>query len=105
MVSDDDCERCILDGDLAVIREGRTDFYEIQKRVMTENPLKIRLAAERHAKLCLENRFFRDCIKRSYYVIFYAIKSVLALERTDFKRHKDVGAYFNKTYVASEEDA
>lgn len=38
---------CILDGELAVIKDGRTDFYEIQKRVMTENPMKIRLAAER----------------------------------------------------------
>lgn len=53
-----------------------------------------------NAKLCLENRFFRDCINRSYYVVFYAIKSVLALEGTDFKRHKDAIAYFNKTYVA-----
>lgn len=41
-------KRCILDGELAVIRDGRTDFYEIQKRVMTENSMKIRLAAERH---------------------------------------------------------
>lgn len=55
-----------------------------------------------NAKLCLENRFFRDCINRSYYVVFYAIKSVLALEGTDFKRHKDAVAYFNKTYVASD---
>lgn len=38
---------CILDGELAVIKDGRTNFNEIQKRVMTENPMKIRLAAER----------------------------------------------------------
>ena len=33
---------------------------------------------------------------RAYYAIFYAIKAVLALENKDFKRHKDVIAYFNK---------
>lgn len=38
---------CILDGELAVTKDGKTNFNEIQKRVMTENPMKIRLAAER----------------------------------------------------------
>lgn len=36
---------------------------------------------------------------RAYYAIFYAIRAVLALEQKDFKRHKDVIAYFNKEYV------
>ncbi len=45
----------------------------------------------------------KDAINRSYYVAFYAIKAVLALDEVDFKRHKDVIAYFNKTYVATEE--
>lgn len=53
-----------------------------------------------NAKMCLDSHFYRDCINRSYYVAFYAIKSVLALESIDFKRHKDAIAYFNKTYVA-----
>lgn len=55
-----------------------------------------------NAKMCLDNHFYRDCINRSYYVTFYAVKSVLALENIDFKRHKDVIAYFNKTYVATD---
>lgn len=33
---------------------------------------------------------------------FTAIKAVLALGTIDFKRHKDVVAYFNKEYVATE---
>ncbi len=53
-----------------------------------------------NAELCLVNGFYRDCINRSYYAAFYAIKAVLAIEGVDFKRHKDVVAYFNKTYVA-----
>jgi len=54
------------------------------------------------AKMCLDNHFYRDCINRSYYVAFYAIKAVLAIESIDFKRHKDAIAYFNKTYVATD---
>lgn len=53
------------------------------------------------AKMCLDGRLFKDCINRSYYVAFYAAKAVLAIEGTDFKRHKDVIAYFNKNYVAT----
>lgn len=54
------------------------------------------------AKICLENGINKDSINRSYYSVFYAIKAVLALGTVDFKRHKDVIAYFNKEYVASE---
>ncbi len=53
------------------------------------------------ARMCLENNLYKDCINRSYYVVFYAVKAVLAIEGIDFKRHKDAIAYFNKTYVAS----
>ncbi len=53
------------------------------------------------AKLCLENHFFKDAVNRSYYAAFYGIKAVLALENVDFKRHKDVVAYFNQHFVAS----
>ena len=53
------------------------------------------------AKMCLEYHLYKDCINRSYYVAFYAVKAVLAIEGVDFKRHKDAVAYFNKMYVAS----
>ena len=39
---------------------------------------------------------------RAYYSIFYSIRAVLAMERIDFKKHKDVLAYFNKNYVKTE---
>ncbi len=53
------------------------------------------------AKECLENKHYKDSINRSYYASFYAARAVLALEHIDFKRHKDVIAYFNKNYVAT----
>ena len=39
---------------------------------------------------------------RAYYSIFYSIRAVLAMERVDFKKHKDVLAYFNQHYVKTE---
>lgn len=51
------------------------------------------------AKLCMEHKRYKDAINRCYYAAFYAVKAVLALEGTDFKRHKDVVAYFNQNYV------
>lgn len=55
----------------------------------------------RMAKLCFENQGYRDAVNRSYYAAFYALRAVLALDGVDFKRHKDVVAYFNQYYVAT----
>lgn len=38
--------RCILDGELAVITDGKPDFFAIQRRSLMSNPLKIQLAAQ-----------------------------------------------------------
>ena len=46
-----------------------------------------------------EGKDFTSANNRAYYAIFYAIRAVLAIEEIDFKRHKDVLAYFNKEYV------
>lgn len=54
------------------------------------------------AKLCFNNRHYKDAINRSYYAAFYAVKAVLALDEIDFKRHKDAVGYFNQNYVATE---
>lgn len=54
------------------------------------------------AKHCLSEGLYKDSINRSYYAAFYAVKAVLALGTVDFKRHKDVMAYFNKEYVAKD---
>ncbi len=49
-----------------------------------------------------EGKDFTSANNRAYYAIFYAIRAVLAIEEVDFKRHKDVLAYFNKEYVNKE---
>lgn len=38
--------RCILDGELAVITDGKPDFFAIQRRSLMSNPVKIQLAAQ-----------------------------------------------------------
>ncbi len=56
----------------------------------------------RSSVVCFNNRFFKDSINRFYYVVFYAVKAVLALDSVDFKRHKDAINYFNQYYIATE---
>lgn len=54
------------------------------------------------AKLLYKENKLLAANNRAYYSIFYAIRAVLAMEKIDFKRHKDVLAYFNKNYVKTE---
>lgn len=54
------------------------------------------------SKMLYENKFYKSANNRAYYSIFHSIKAVLALEPIDFKKHKDVTAYFNKNYVNTE---
>ena len=49
------------------------------------------------AKMLYNGELYKSANNRAYYGIFHSIKSVLALEPIDFKRHKDVLGYFNKT--------
>ncbi len=53
------------------------------------------------AQLLLREGKFRAANNRAYYSIYHAIDTVLYLEGTAFKRHKDTLAYFNKNYVAT----
>lgn len=40
--------RCILDGELAVLSDGKPDFFAVQQRCRMTNPLRIQLAARQH---------------------------------------------------------
>lgn len=54
------------------------------------------------SKLLYKDKYYKSANNRAYYAIFHAMRSVLTLEPIDFKRHKDVIAYFNKNYVSTE---
>lgn len=46
-----------------------------------------------------EQKDYRAANNRAYYSIFHSIRAVFALKSIDFRRHKDVIAYFNKNYI------
>lgn len=46
-----------------------------------------------------KNKLYKSANNRAYYAIFHAIRSILALEPKDFRKHKDVIAYFNQYYI------
>lgn len=54
------------------------------------------------AELLYKNNRLLTANNRAYYSIFHALKAVLAIERVDFKKHKDVIAHFNNYYVKTE---
>jgi DNA ligase D-like protein (predicted ligase) len=39
-------ERCILDGELVILKNGVPDFFELQKRALTTNKFKLQLSSE-----------------------------------------------------------
>lgn len=41
-------KRCILDGELMVLKDGKPDFFEIQRRSLMSNRFKIELAAKKY---------------------------------------------------------
>lgn len=41
-------ERCILDGELVILRNGVPDFFELQKRTLTSNKFKLMLSSENY---------------------------------------------------------
>ena len=51
------------------------------------------------SQILYKGKLYKSANSRAYYSIFHSIRSILALEPIDFKRHKDVIAYFNKNYV------
>ena len=53
-------------------------------------------------KVLYKSNLFKSANSILYNSIFHSMKAVLALEPIDFKRHKDVIAYFNKNYVRTD---
>lgn len=53
-------------------------------------------------KLLCDAGYYKDANNRAYYSIFNSIRAILSTVPIDFKRHKDVIAYFNQNYVKTE---
>jgi len=51
------------------------------------------------AKLLFENAGYKSAANRAYYCVFHSMRSLLALERADFKSHKAVMSHFREKYI------
>ena len=50
-------------------------------------------------KLLFDAGFYKDANNRAYYSIFNSIRAILTTVPVDFKKHKDIIAYFNQNFV------
>ena len=70
------------------------------------NLTKLRLKQAREdlndANFLCNNGSYKGANNRAYYSIFHTMKAILSLEPIDFKKHKDVIAYFNQNYINKE---
>lgn len=62
-----------------------------------------------HANDCLkaaqklvEQQFYKDAANRSYYAVFHAMRSVLAIDGIDMKHHSGIISEFRRRYIKSE---
>ena len=53
------------------------------------------------AKLLFDNNHFAQSLNRSYYAIFHAVRSLLAYDKFDSKKHSGIISYFINNYVRS----
>ncbi len=51
------------------------------------------------AKLLADNGSYKSLANRSYYAIFHAMRSVLALDEFDSKKHSGIIAEFQRLYI------
>ena len=51
------------------------------------------------AKTLLNDEDYKSTANRSYYCVFHCMRSLLALENLDFKRHSGVISYFREKYI------
>ncbi len=66
---------------------------------LSNHRLKKSKEALKQANVLLENQMFDGSINRSYYAIFYSIRSILALIGLDSKKHSGVLSIFDRYFV------
>lgn len=53
------------------------------------------------AKILIDNGDCEGAANRTYYAVFHALRSVLALDKKDFRKHAGVISYFRREYIKS----
>jgi len=70
-----------------------------QRKALSEHRFEQAKSCLRQAKLLIEADEYKGAANRSYYAVFHAIRSVLALEGRDFGRHTAVMGHFRQHYI------
>ena len=68
-------KRCVLDGELIVLIDGKPNFEALQRRTIMSNPVKIKLSADEHPASFI-----------AYDILYYDNKSVTDLPVTERKK-------------------
>ena len=55
--------------------------------------------AIKNAQILYDNNGSNVCNNRAYYSVFYAVKTILAIDGIDYKKHSGVIQYFQKEYI------
>lgn len=92
-------KRCILDGELMVMKDGKPDFYEIQKRSLMSNAFKIELLSKQYPANFV-----------AFDILYYDDKDLTLLPLTERKRYlekvvKTENAHFALSRAISENGA
>jgi len=66
---------------------------------LSEHRFEQALSCLKQAKLLIAADEYKGTANRSYYAVFHAIRSVLALEGRDFGKHTAVMGHFRKEYI------
>jgi len=68
-------EKCLLDGELVILRDGKPDFFELQRRSLMSNPVKIEFASKK-LPVCFT----------AYDILYLKDKSITDLSLVERKR-------------------
>jgi len=74
-------------------------MIESQAQILSEYRLKKAMDLLTQSELLLSNQRYDGSINRSYYAIFNAVRSVLALVSIDSRSHQGVMSYFDRYFV------
>ena len=70
-----------------------------QRKALSEHRFEQAESCIKQAKLLIEAGEYKGAANRSYYAVFHAMRSILALEGRDFGRHAAVMSHFRQHYI------
>ncbi len=74
-------------------------MHDDKKRTLADYRLARAKELINDAVTLLDAGSYRSANNRAYYAIFYAMRAILAMDETDFKKHSGVIQYFQREYV------